>query len=71
MIETAAYHTNQLYGGDINIDIGTMIALPPRINLFLLLEPLLARFHSLCNFSAGGRRLAFLYECKIVHMELL
>lgn len=31
-IKTAAHHTIQLFGG--GIDIGTTIALPPRINIF-------------------------------------
>jgi len=52
-IKTAANHTIQLHGV-IDATIGTVIALPPQINVFTFGTPTSWRFHSPCNFSRGG-----------------
>lgn len=60
-IETAAHHTIQLFGGDIDVDTGTKVALPPRIKIFTFGTPTSSVSpHIPANFSAGGRGFAVL-----------
>lgn len=68
-IETAAHHTIQLFGGGVDVDIGRMIALPPRINVFTFGTPT-SSVSLPMQFIRGGKGFAVLVECEIVHVAL-